>query len=1637
MKKKGKPGLFTLVLVISICVILSSLAAQEFVPQKSLSKGNAITSRVDDAFINVNNIKMFVTNFGSIANDKANENYGFYFPKESARQVIYEAGLSVGAIVDGDLRMAVARFDQEFGPGTIEGGNPSDPDDPRFRIYKISIGDGPGTTDWDEWPFGDGAPDDGLGNPKLFGDQTLWSVFNDADPGLHNSDRGSTVQLGIEVQQTIFAYRWPATQANTIYVKYKIINKGGNTLQNTYLHFWHDPDLGDWYNDYAGFDAGLGMGYIYNAERYDNGYEAVQPAYGCLMLQGPEADVGGRLEASSFNTFCNSGNRQPDNADEMYNVMQGFNADGTDIIDPTSGMPTKFMFSGDPLVASGWLDEYYEDKQIAINCGPFTMAPGDTQEVIYAMMIGQGRDHMNSIEELKLMVPDVKDMYNTGFPDPAPPTADAAAVHIHQPKNGTPLRDLIPSGTVSHLGSGTESFNVDYIISFEGVQEYLSSRTTAALSPGQIEYIEFDNWMPPAPGIYDVEMAVTLTGDADNSNDIMSMQLEVSNPPAPNRLQLVSRGTGEAVLIWEPPDGYTDIVGYNIYRSLNSGGPYDKLNSGFITELSYTDNTIPNDLVYYAVSYENSTAMESDYSDELLVYPEMVVSNEKILLVNGVLWETYGQSIIDFYEKQMAGTYKFDFWDLFTENPIGFSPLGEGQAPPWDLFQQYRSVIWIGNNWSGDTDLWFESLTALKQYMLSGGNLLLSTRRAANFFDGILRTNYAHINNWSNDLTIGESNPLVAIVPGLINMGSGNGSTESNLAHMFMESSDPLPVNIATFTPSFEFDDLEGTIWKAGFRSELAGGGQFVFISGRPYRFDENASRRNYNHILGEWFGHNWVRQSEINANQWRALLQNDGRYMNDPFNNQPAGIYPKETNIPIVYSAGHLIGTIINEEPVVRQADYISEFRPGKIKNEMPDYIHELDPENPLAEKNRVYVIDSTRTGDDWDNWPVDDGAPVDDHGPLLISQQDSWTIYNDVDHGNPDGCLGVEIQRSTYSFTNPEQADVVYVKWKMTNKSLRSYPNTYFGTWFDPDLDDHRNDFSGYDSTLNLAFCYNGDDRDVPRAFGVWFIKGPIADGHESGVSSFTVYPGDQNPGDDGERYNWLKGLDRMGNTKPFGPYDFAGDPLTNIGHLDFELADKRMLLSSGPFTFYSGNTQEIEAACIGAVGADRLDALANLLEKIRHLQELYYRPTVRLSKTKGVSTEKTPVRISLNNVQGLTGGDFKIEYDNSILKLKEDWVTLSPSTVNFEFSVNVDQNNGQVSIALASSESLHENETAVLLRLPFKVKKDVTTGSISNLFFTEALLTIQNDALKTIVPAMENGQVEVVENIQYGDVNQNGLLDISDAVLILKTVVELYDEVTPFQELLADANEDDLVNTIDALYVLDELVLNKINTAGKTILAKQSSGHEVQNNMNVYLPAVKGETGQVIKIPVRTDDSVDLVGMELALHYNKEFLHLESVLKSGDSDLLVSNCKKAGRVHLAVINKDGVGNENGDLIYLEFKVLQAGEYTVTVDKSNGVRLADYLAGFLPQEFMLSQNYPNPFNAVTTIKYQLPEPANVKLQIFNIRGQLVETIINENQEAGYYTRKWKAENLSSGIYFYRIKAGTFVAIKKLILLK
>jgi hypothetical protein len=122
----------------------------------------------------------------------------------------------------------------------------------------------------------------------------------------------------------------------------------------------------------------------------------------------------------------------------------------------------------------------------------------------------------------------------------------------------------------------------------------------------------------------------------------------------------------------------------------------------------------------------------------------------------------------------------------------------------------------------------------------------------------------------------------------------------------------------------------------------------------------------------------------------------------------------------------------------------------------------------------------------------------------------------------------------------------------------------------------------------------------------------------------------------------------------------------------------------------------------------------------------------------------------------------------------------------------------------------------------------------------------------------------------------------------------------------------------------------------------------------------------------------------------------------------------------------------DENVNVGTYSYRLMQI-DYDGTVHYSNVVDIDVHV----PASFALHQNYPNPFNPSTKIKYQIPQTSQVQIKVFDVLGNEIETLVNEEEPAGNYEVTWDAANHTSGIYFYKLQSGNFVETKKMVLTK
>ena len=341
--------------------------------------------------------------------------------------------------------------------------------------------------DWNQWPADEGAPfDDVDGNgvytpgtwdaankvwigdiPGVPGsDQTVWTVANDlpdeyTDTGIpvSVSEGGwGSPPIGFEIQITLWGYDFPFSNplASMMFKRARINYVGlpggpaDAKLDTLYFTQWSDPDLGTYTDDFVGCDTTLSLGFVYNGNKFDDqfysNWGSPIPSAGYDFLEGPKVDVDGdgvldTLGMTSFVYFA-AGSSVSDPSTKVYagtlqwfNLMEGFlprpeYPTQQPFVDPLTGLSETYVMAGDPVRGTGWIDGMIlppGDRRLVMNTGPFSMALGDTQDVVIGLIGGMGEDALSSVTVMKYNDTYAQFAYNNDFVLPTPPRSPVAS----------------------------------------------------------------------------------------------------------------------------------------------------------------------------------------------------------------------------------------------------------------------------------------------------------------------------------------------------------------------------------------------------------------------------------------------------------------------------------------------------------------------------------------------------------------------------------------------------------------------------------------------------------------------------------------------------------------------------------------------------------------------------------------------------------------------------------------------------------------------------------------------------------------------------------------------------------------------------------------------------------------------------------------------------------------------------------------------------------------------------------------------------------------------------------------------------------------------------------------------------------
>lgn len=379
-------------------------------------------------------------------------------------------------------------------------------------------------------------------------------------------------------------------------------------------------------------------------------------------------------------------------------------------------------------------------------------------------------------------------------------------------------RKMLPDGKGTSVDIPTPGESVEYEFSFIPTAEFLQEVDMTALSV--VAFIQND----ASKLVY--QSATADVAFSNNINAAFQVQENLGASPFEVNFEDYSTATDSTTITswaWDfNNDGNIDSQDSNPIYTFQSEGTYS-------VSLTVSDGI-------------------SQYKRTIQNYIIAISASSNILVVNGIEYATYAAEMNAFYNTSACfGNHSVDVWDVFgdqgfnyTSNPNIQNTNLYNRSVPNSVLNLYNKVIWIGNNYGGD--LTYFNPTQVLEYVQGGRNFLLATRLATNFFDTQLR-NYCGISAITGDQTITS---LVALDNNLVNMNSAG---TNSLVHLvsFAANSEAIPI----------FDDLTTNAFYAGFRINKSNEGNFIFIAGRPYRFNSTESFANYNFIIDNWMDSN------------------------------------------------------------------------------------------------------------------------------------------------------------------------------------------------------------------------------------------------------------------------------------------------------------------------------------------------------------------------------------------------------------------------------------------------------------------------------------------------------------------------------------------------------------------------------------------------------------------------------------------------------------------------------------------------------------------------------------------------------------------------------------------------------------
>jgi hypothetical protein len=298
-----------------------------------------------------------------------------------------------------------------------------------------------------------------------------------------------------------------------------------------------------------------------------------------------------------------------------------------------------------------------------------------------------------------------------------------------------------------------------------------------------------------------------------------------------------------------------------------------------------------------------------------------------------------------------------------------------------------------------------------------------------------------------------------------------------------------------------------------------------------------------------------------------------------------------------------------------------------------------------------------------------------------------------------------------------------------------------------------------------------------------------------------------------------------------------------------------------------------------------------------------------------------------------------------------------------------------------------------------------------------------------------------VTVNRSLALGDVDKNGAVQAADASVVLQHVVGLTTITDAAALWAADASANGTISAFDAGKILQAAAgLITLRVDADVTLGKIDAA---SGTLNWSSPEATKDA-DVVKVPLSISNSANVYAVQLSGKVDANAFSIDGVNASLPEgwEMQWNVVDNELRVAMAGVTPLPSGSVAAIMVRMKSRESRLSFSTDAMLNESQQSLGAVEIAAVPTVFALAQNYPNPFNPSTTIKYQIATDANVTLDVYNLQGQKIRALVAKEQKAGYYSVVWDGRNeagqtVSSGLYLYRVQAGSFVATHKMLLIK